>query len=299
LRYAFAHYVPVTMQATKLTALSPAALQAWVNGLSAKGLAPRTVAKALAEVRRCLSVAAEHGKIPRNPVEYVKPPRRAHVERKRLTHEEATAFLAAAKGDALYAFFVLALYTGARPAELLGLKWDDVADPQRVVGEPFVIGDQLVIQRSIVKGAAGTRVVADTKTGRVRTIPLGAFERAALKWHGARQAERQLRLGQTYTDQGYIFSSDSGAPLGARGIDQRHFKPLLTKAKLPSLRLYDMRHSCLSILADEGVGYKVIAERAGHASVQTTLDHYIHTRPESQRAATDVLNHRLAGGVKA
>jgi integrase len=284
LRYAFSHYVPVALQATKLTAVTPATLQAWVNGLSAKGLAPRTVAKALAEVRRCLSVATEHGKIPRNPAEYVKPPKRAHVERARLTAEQVNAFTEAAAKDPLYALFVLALFVGPRPAEVLALKWGDL------------VGDQLTIRRSVVRGAHGKHEVADTKTGKSRRITLGDFERATLARHRAELAER---VGlHAVTADSVMFPSETGGTLEIRNVDTRHFKKVLVAAGLPPMRLYDLRHSALSLLADAGVDPKIIQERAGHSSIKTTYDNYIHPRPEGQVLAAAAMN-RLVGRGKA
>jgi integrase len=271
------HCVPSDLRALPLRSLTAARLQAWVNALAAKGLAPRTVAKALAEVHRWLQVAVKQGRIASNVAADVAPPERAHVERKRLTSEQATAFLKAAESDPLNAFFVLALLTGARPAELLALTWADVD------------GGEMIIRRSIANGAHRTRVVADTKTGRERRMTLGPRERAALARH-------KLRLGHVPAADTFIFAGPSGRPRDAAAITHRHFANLLTVAGLPHMRLYDLRHSSLSILADEGIDPKVIQERAGHANIKTTYDNYIHAHPSGQAMATAALNRALGVG---
>jgi integrase len=283
LRYGLAHYVPRDLQAVALRALATGHLQAWVNAMTGRGLAPRTVAKALAEVRWCLRVAVEQRRVASNVADGVTPPKRAHVERVRLTSGQAAAFLTAAESDTLYAYFVLALVTGARPSELLGLKWADVED------------GSLVIRRSITNGVHRTRVASDTKTGRVRQIPLGPRETEALARHRRAQVARRLKLGETYIDEGYIFAGPSGRPLDAASITHRHFAKLLTAAGLPHMRLYDLRHSCASLLADAGTDPKVIQSRLGHASISTTYDHYVHPHPDGQACATATLNRAVSG----
>lgn len=184
------------------------------------------------------------------------------------------------------AFFVLGLYTGCRPSEAIRIKWADIE------------GDMLTIQRAEVTGLDGTRVVASTKTGRVRRIALGDAELGALAAHRRAQAARRLRLGSTYQDEGYVFTNDAGSPLDLSAIVHRHFYPILAAAKLPRLSLYALRHSCGSIMADDGVDPKVIQERLGHARIQTTYDNYIHTRPAQHREAAARLN-RLVGDAGA
>jgi len=229
------------------------------------------------------SAQFEHGKIARNPCEYVKPPKGARIARRRLTSEQVPSFLAAAAGDPLGAFFVLAVLCGLRPGELTGLKWTDIED------------DVLVVQRSLAKNDDGAPALGPTKTGRVRRIPLGDVELAALLKHRRSQAERRLKLGARYHDQGLIFANETGDPLEARNVTNRHFKKILQTAELPNIRLYDLRHSCLSMLADEGLDPKIIQERAGHASIKTTYDNYVHVHPDGQARATALLNRLVAG----
>jgi integrase len=77
-------------------------------------------------------------------------------------------------------------------------------------------------------------------------------------------------------------------------IVRRHFKPVLKRAGLPeSLRLYDLRHSCATLLLAANENPKVIGERLGHASVKMTMDTYSHVLPSMQRSASDKLEDML------
>jgi len=77
----------------------------------------------------------------------------------------------------------------------------------------------------------------------------------------------------------------------------RHFKPILERAKLPlSIRLYDLRHSCATVLLETGTHPKVVADRLGHSSVMLTLDTYSHVTPTLQQNASLKITNAIFGG---
>ena len=79
-----------------------------------------------------------------------------------------------------------------------------------------------------------------------------------------------------------------------RNLAKRHLKPILKAAKLPeSVRLYDLRHTCATLLAADGENPKVVAERLGHASTDMTLNRYTHVSPGMQESATARLSSML------
>ncbi len=81
-----------------------------------------------------------------------------------------------------------------------------------------------------------------------------------------------------------------------RNLINRHFKPILKTAGLPaSLRLYDLRHSCATLMLAQGENPKVVSERLGHKDVTLTLDTYTHVLPTMQEAATQRLEDTLFG----
>jgi integrase len=68
----------------------------------------------------------------------------------------------------------------------------------------------------------------------------------------------------------------------------RHFKPAPKRAKLPdSIRLYDLRHTCATLLLSSNEHPKIVSERLGHASITLTLDTYSHVLPSMQQAASE------------
>ena len=93
-----------------------------------------------------------------------------------------------------------------------------------------------------------------------------------------------------------VFAALEGTPLMIRNLVRRHFKPTLTRARLPaSIRLYDLRHSCAALLLSAGENPKVVSERLGHAGVTLKLDVYSHVLPTMQEAASEKLEAILFG----
>jgi integrase len=124
--------------------------------------------------------------------------------------------------------------------------------------------------------------------GSRRALPLPLSLVAVLRDHRKHQAERALKLGPAYDRAAdLVFANEVGAPLDLRNVVNRHFKPALEAAELPStVRLYDLRHSHATALLAAGVHPKVAAERLGHATTRQTLDTYSHVLPGMQEEAT-------------
>ena len=89
------------------------------------------------------------------------------------------------------------------------------------------------------------------------------------------QLEEKLRA-TNYEASDHVFATGKGTPLDAQNMINRHFKPLLNRAELPSIRWHALRHTCFTILLARGMHPKYVQYLAGHASVQLTLDRYSH-----------------------
>jgi integrase len=116
-----------------------------------------------------------------------------------------------------------------------------------------------------------------------------------LKVHRRKQLEEKLKLGSVYGKLDLVFASEVGTPIQPKNLLDRHFRPLLTKAELPSLRLYDLRHTTATLLLSAGENPKVVSERLGHASIVLTLDTYSHVLPTMQESATGKLEKMMFG----
>jgi integrase len=275
-------YLPPTLLARRLTTITPTEVQKLLNGMTDRGLAPNTVKYVHSVLRAALNRAVELGKLPRNVATLVDLPRKRHSEIQTLTPEQARAFLKAAERDRWYGLWVLMLTTGLRPGEALGVKWSDLD------------GDRLRVQRSLVRLKRGQWQLADPKTGRSRVVSLPSVAVMALRRHRVKQAEERLLAGSKYEDHGLVFATHFGTPLSLRNTIARHYKPLLRRAALPNLRLYDLRHSAATLLLTAGVHPKVVQERLGHASITLTLDTYSHVQADMQARAAERLDGLLS-----
>jgi integrase len=212
----------------------------------------------------------------RNPAELVQLPKLNRKEMRAMSPEESSRFLAALENDRYAALFSLALSTGMRPEEYLGLRWSDVDSAKATV----------TVQRALVwRTKGGGWYFTEPKTSRSRrTIPLPASMILALTEHKRHQSEERLRLGSEWQDNGLVFTTALGTPLNISNLTAKHFKPALKRAGLPkTIRLYDLRHSCATLLLSAGENPKVVSERLGHASITLTLDVYSHVLPDMQK----------------
>jgi integrase len=233
------------------------------------GLSAATVRKIHSVLRKALKQAVMDGLIPRNVCEAVKPPK---VERKEITpldREQARTLLEAAASDRLEALFTLAVHTGMREGELLGLKWDDV-DLERGV---------LRLRRALVR-EGGRVTLGDLKTAKSRRqVRLTGAAVESLRAHLGRQLEEIERMGSLYQPGGLVFATESGSLINPSNLRSRSFKPLLKRAGLPDICFHDLRHTCATLLLSQGTHPKLVQELLGHATIAMTLDTYSHFLP--------------------
>ena len=111
--------------------------------------------------------------------------------------------------------------------------------------------------------------------------------------HKRQQAEARLKLGELWQAFDLVFCGETGTPLSIPNITYRYFRPILTKAKLPRIRLYDLRHSCATLLLIAEENPKVVSERLGHSTIVLTLDTYSHVLPHMQQSASARLEKLL------
>ena len=252
-------------------------------------LAPQTVVHIHRVLHAAFADAVMHGVLGRNPADLVKPPKVPAPERWFLKPDEAKQLLKAAEGDRLEALYMLALTTGMRQEELLGLKWDAVD----------LDGGFLEVRRTLFwmagRGPVWGEPKSDTSRRRVSLAPVAV---AALRSHEERQAKERAAM-KRWEEKGLVFCNTLGGPIEAANLLYRNFRPLLVKAKLPRMRFHDLRHSTASLLLSLNESPKVVQELLGHSSIRLTLDVYSHAMPTLQQAAVNRLGGLLDGSAQA
>ena len=255
------HIVP-TLGRARLRELSPRRVQDFYDGLLAKGLSAKTVANVHTTLRRALKLAVDWELVPRNACDGVSVPSRETQEVLALDRGQARALLAAAEGDVLHALYVLAVTTGMRQGELLGLFWSDLDLPGRTVR----------VRRALVTGYGQAYESPKTRRSR-RRIALTEKAASALGQH----CERQRGAGLPVEGDAPVFTNTVGKPLHPKNLTDRSFKPLLRRAGLPDTTFHAAtRHTAASLMLTGGVHPKVVQEMLGHINVTITLDTYSH-----------------------
>lgn len=281
------HIAPVIGQ-YQLQKLSPQHVQALYAQKQDEGYSSTTVLYIHNVLHKALKSAVRWGLVARNVCELVDPPRREDFEGQTLTVEQSRKLLEAARGLRLEALFVLALATGMRRGEIMGLKWQDINFGK---GELQI---RRVLSRIPSKLPGQGFEEAEPKTQKSkRKVVIAPFALAALKKHLEQQLEARAKAGNIWQDHDYVFCTSIGTHLNPDKDIRVPLKRLLQKAGLPDIRFHDLRHSTASLLFSEGVHPKIVQEILGHSNIRITLDIYSHMLPTMQDNAMRRLDDLL------
>jgi integrase len=246
------------------------------------GLAVATVRRVHSIIRKALGDAVNGQVLDRNPAAHAKPPKAktadeaARRKRRFLDVAEVRRFLDEAKKHRYAAAFYLSAMTGLRRGEVLGLRWRDVdLDEGRLVVEQTLVAPRYVLAFSEPKTAQGRR-----------SVDLDPETVSVLRAHRAQQARERLAFGRDYADSELVFRREDGTPVKP-ALFSEAFKTVAGRAGLLPIRLHDLRHTQVALLARAGVPAKVISERLGHHSAGFTLDNYGGTFPSQHREAAE------------
>lgn len=264
-RYNIRLHIKPAMGAVRLSDLHPHIVQSWINGLE---LAPTTTKVVCGILREALEKAVKLGYIPRNPVKCCELPRQEQREIRPLDDQELSRLLEAAKGRGIEHIVTVAVFTGLRLSELLGLTWGAVdflcgtitvdkqlaPDTQRKAGEMFTT----------------------PKSNKARIVSAAPSVLAALRAQKQRQAQMKLKAGPCWSNPNdLVFTDEAGGPVSQRNAQGR-FRTLVRAAGLEGVRFHDTRHTYAVNALRAGDDVKTVQGNLGHATAAFTLDKYGH-----------------------
>lgn len=253
------------------------------GGDGGRPLSRRTVEYAAATLRSALNDAVRTGLLDRNPASLARPPRidptsptEGDEELQVWTAEEARRFLEQIRGDRLRDLWVVALGTGMRRGELLGLRWEDV-DIERAT---------LHVRRSL-QVVDGLVRLKRTKTSRSRSLRIDERVVEVLDRRRRLQEIHREAAGDAWSDRwGLVFTEEDGSYLVPMNVSSA-FRWLVRKLDVPVIRLHDIRHTHATLLLQAGTPVKVVSERMGHSTIRVTLDVYAHVLPAMDADAVE------------
>lgn len=268
--------------ATKLQKLKPEQVQQWHGSLIDSGLSSRTVGHAHKVLRSVLQYAVKNRRLARNVASIHSPPMVQEDEIEILSADQITEVLTKLDGHALYPIVALALATGMRRGELLGLQWGDIDFDAAT----------LRVERSLEETNAGLRLKSPkTKSGR-RNITLPAEAVAMLRAYKIEQMQLKLAIGASKIEADtLVFVDVHGKPLKPHTVS-RAWRRVVAAKKLPRVTFHALRHTHASVLIRKGVDILTISRRLGHYKPSVTLDIYGHVIGGADKAAADAI-----GGV--
>jgi integrase len=258
-------------------------IETFYQQLLRKGVGARTVQFVHAVLCRCLNEAVRRGLIWSNPAQGAILPRIEREEMSILDDNQVVQFLIVAQDSPYAALYHLAVKTGMRKGELLGLKWEDLD------WHKGLLRVQRQVQRVPNQGLVFTP--PKTRSGR-RTIQLGIQTLRTLQDHREKQRVLKAFAGSKWQDHGMIFTSSVGSPVDQRNLD-RDFKAILKKTGLKEIRFHDLRHTAASLMLNNGVPSLVVSKMLGHAKTSTTLDIYGHLIPVMQSEAARIMDELI------
>ena len=265
-----------------LRRLGPEHVQRLLLEKQRRGMKPQTAFHMRAVLRTALNRALRLGLVVRNAAALADAPRVERPEVTTFSPADARRFMDAIAHDDRRALYLLALLTGMRQGELLGLRWIDVD----------LDGGALHIRQALQRLPGHVDFVPPKTKRSRRQVLLPPLAIDALRQHRSAQLERRLLVGSSWEDSGLVFTGETGRPLVAGAVTHT-FQRLLEQRGLPRMRFHDLRHSCATLLLSEGVHPSVVMDLLGHSTIRLTLDTYSHVLPTMQAEAVARLERVL------
>lgn len=263
-------------------------IQRFYIHLQNEGLSKHAIAVTHKTLRVAMTHAAKLGLITRNPCSGATPPKPEVVEMKFYDDVQARRLLKTAQDmeDKLYALYYLAIHTGMREAELIGLKWEDIDWNLATL--------QVKRQVRHFKGSSYAFLKPKSKSG-IRTIALGTEALNILRKHKEEQVTFANAVGDDWINLDLVFASGVGTPYTASNV-RRAFRKLLVASGLPKIRFHDLRHTAASLMLNHGIPVLIVSKRLGHSKPSITIDVYGHLIPGKQEEAASLMNNLMTEG---
>jgi integrase len=255
----------------KINRITTARIEKFIVDRQNQGMNISTIKKILVTLGQIMAYAVRHKYIDYNPARDAEKPRKGNTKKQKirvLTPDEINALIDAESDLKYKILFQLAIFSGARQGELLGLKWSDV-DWEN---------SQIHIQRTF-NNDAWYYTKTDTSD---RKIDLGPAMMTALK---------KWKLACPTSKLNLVFPNKAENPINHNNLVNRHFNPALKAAGIPKIRFHDLRHTYDSLLIEQGENIKYIQSQLGHSSPSVTLNIYAHLmKSVNQEAACRLEN---------
>ena len=278
-------YISPTIGKIKLADLSQNYIQSVYQNLRLDYVGERTIRLIHSTLHCSLGDAVKRKIIQSNPTDLICAPKYEPPEMKILTEDEINTFLITIQGHPIEALYFMAITTGLRQSELLGLKWSDL-DWNNC---------SMKVLRQLKRGPKRNGYFGSLKTKHSkRTIKLG--QETMRKLHGRLIKQQTYQGNSSWEENDLIFSTKYGTPIRQANL-YNQFKSLLQEAGLPDIRFHDLRHTAATIMLNNGISILTVSRRLGHSKPSITLDVYGHIMPSMQASIADQIDELISPGT--
>lgn len=245
-----------------------------------EGVGLRTIGIVHAVLHVALKDAVRNEYIVKNHASGVRVPKREKPEMKVWKQGDVMQFLIAAQISPYYALYHLAVMTGMRQGELLGLQWSDL---------DWIAGTiQIKRQVSQLRGRGWQFTPPKTHSGR-RSIRLWTNVLDVLKDQKEHIYALAMVAGKDWKDHDLIFPSSVGTPINPSNL-RKDFKEVIERAGIERIRFHDLRHTAASLMLNNGIPTIIVSKMIGHSRPSTTMDIYGHLIPGMQDEAAKMMD---------
>lgn len=256
-------------------------IQAFYNCMLKNGMSPKSLKNMHSVLHEALEQAVLINLISKNVSNACVLPKIKKAEMHPLQGDEIIRFLDAIKGDRFEAVYYVAMFTGMRQGEVLGLTWNSVL----FENETIHLCHQL--QKLRIKGGGGTYHLVELKNSHDRYIQPAPEVMSLLKTIYNEQKVLVLSSEKTWhNDMNLVFVNNRGNHLASVTV-YNHLKIIAKRIGKPELRFHDLRHTYATLSLQTGANIKTISSQLGHATTAFTLDRYGHTTDTMRKDAAD------------
>ncbi|RXI58087.1 tyrosine-type recombinase/integrase [Clostridium tetani] len=292
----YRNYVRDTdLYSLKISNLKSIQLQRHYNDLYTSGKSSNVIKNLNKLLKTFLNYAIKEGYLLRNPCDGITIPGKIEAEKRKVeifNDAEIEILKQGLKNHKLEALILLALGTGLRQGELLGLMWSDIDTKNRILHVERTIKEVNIID------ANGNReyktIIQTPKTKKsTRAVPFPENLLPILEKHKNSQKLDKLKYGELYIKSDFVFTTETGKNIIARNMT-KSYKRLLKKLKIPYKKFHSLRHTYATKLFEREVPIKTVQELLGHSDISTTSNIYTHVMPEQKIKAIDKINDLFA-----
>lgn len=291
------HIRPYFQNRKSIRDLKAKDIEAFCSFLISEGKSPKTVHKMLSLIGPAFRYAEKNDFILKNPMNVVDKPSKVRSETSYYNAEQLNALAKAAKGSYIETPIILAMVLGLRRSEIIGITWDNVDFENRLIHirQSVVTGDSSILPKGTYKvignvGGRRTReIILKTMLKTDSSVRSFTMNDALYGYLKALKEKQDVMPRETKEYMDFVCVNAVGTLITPDTVTSQ-FRKLLDKNGLPHIKFHALRHSCISLLANNtAFSMKQIQDYAGHGDFLTTFNVYSHADDSAKKSEMDYI----------